>query len=157
MSNSRREQKRTSLYGKIQHLRSVTHSTSVNKTSIIVDASKYIEELKDKVERLEESSSHGHEYSLPIEVSVETLKRGFLINVYSDRNCPGLLVSVLEAFDELGLDVLDAKVSCSDNFHLEVVGGENEEQKFGVDAQGVKQAVLEAIKKWSESNNDEQE
>ena len=55
---------------------------------------------------------------------METLESGFLINVFSERNCPGLLVSILEAFQELGLDVLDARVSCEDNFQLEAVGGE---------------------------------
>ena len=55
---------------------------------------------------------------------METLERGFLINVFSERNCPGLLVSILETFEELGLTVLDARVSCSDSFHLEAVGGE---------------------------------
>jgi hypothetical protein len=49
---------------------------------------------------------------------------GFLINVFSDKACPGLLVSVLEAFDELGLSVLEATASCAESFHLEAVGGE---------------------------------
>ena len=50
---------------------------------------------------------------------------GFLINVFSDKSCPGLLVSVLEAFDELGLSVLQATASCADDsFRLEAVGGE---------------------------------
>lgn len=55
---------------------------------------------------------------------METLERGFLINVFSEKNCPGLLVSILEAFEELGLEVLDARVSCSDIFQLQAVGGE---------------------------------
>ena len=58
------------------------------------------------------------------QVTVETLERGFLINVFSEKNCPGLLVSILEAFEELGLEVLDARVSCSDIFQLQAVGGE---------------------------------
>lgn len=58
------------------------------------------------------------------EVNVESLEKGFRINVYSEKNCPGLLVSILEAFEELGLNVLDASVSCADNFHLQAVGGE---------------------------------
>lgn len=37
---------------------------------------------------------------------------------------PGLLVSVLEVFEELGLHVLEAKASCADSFRLEAVGGE---------------------------------
>ncbi|KAL3715266.1 hypothetical protein ACJRO7_007063 [Eucalyptus globulus] len=85
-----------------------------------------------------------------LEVTVDTLDRGFRINVYSERNCPGLLVSILEDFEELGLNVLDARVSCSDNFHFEAVGGEDHGD--GMDAQVVKQAVLEAIKSWSERN-----
>lgn len=55
---------------------------------------------------------------------MESQEKGFRINVYSEKNCPGLLVSILEAFEELGLNVLDARVSCAENFHLEAVGGE---------------------------------
>lgn len=55
---------------------------------------------------------------------METVEKGFLINVFSAKNSPGLLVSILEAFEDLGLDVLDANVSCSDSFRLEAVGGE---------------------------------
>lgn len=33
-------------------------------------------------------------------------------------------MSVLEAFEELGLDVRDANVSCVDRFHFEAVGSE---------------------------------
>ena len=58
------------------------------------------------------------------QVTVQTLEKGFLINVFSEKNCPGLLVSILEAFDELGLDVLDARASCEDNFQLEAIGGD---------------------------------
>ncbi|KAA8517688.1 hypothetical protein F0562_015162 [Nyssa sinensis] len=175
-----REQKRAALYEKLQQLRSATSSSAVNKTSIIVDASKYIEELKGRVERLNQEVASSQS-SLPMvliiqsvsfsstvfehnstnlypihcityilqQVTVETLKKGFRINVFSEKNCPGLLVSVLEAFEELGLDVLDAKVSCSDNFRLEAVGGENHGQADSIDAQVVKQAVLQAIRNWS--------
>jgi hypothetical protein len=58
------------------------------------------------------------------QVTVETLGHGFLVNVFSDKNCPGLLVSILEAFDDLGLNVLEATASCADTFRLEAVGGE---------------------------------
>lgn len=59
--------------------------------------------------------------AVPLQVKVETLEGGFVINVFSEKNCPGLLVSVLEAFEELGLEVLDARVSCSHNFRLQAV------------------------------------
>lgn len=46
------------------------------------------------------------------------------MNVYSESSCPGLLVAILEAFEDLGLNVLEARVSCADSFHLQAVGGE---------------------------------
>ncbi|KAK9913820.1 hypothetical protein M0R45_037627 [Rubus argutus] len=127
----------------------------LNQTSIIVDASKYIEELKQKVERLNQdianaTSSHDQN-PLPVQVTVETLEKGFLINVFSEKSCPGLLVSVLEAFEELGLNVLEARVSCAESFRLQAVGGESEEEGEGIDAHAIKQAVAVAIKNWSES------
>ncbi|CAN6709992.1 hypothetical protein ACFX13_001619 [Malus domestica] len=152
-----REHKRAALYEKLQLLRSITNSHALNKTSIIVDASKYIEELKQKVERLNQdianaqtTSSSSDQNPLP-GVTVETLEKGFLINVFSEKSCPGLLVSVLEAFEDLGLNVLEARVSCEDSFRLQAVGGENEEEGESIDAHAVKQAVAVAIKNWSEN------
>ncbi|KAE8718199.1 leucine-rich repeat receptor-like protein kinase IMK2-like [Hibiscus syriacus] len=147
-----REDKRASLQQKLHLLRSITNSHAVNKTTIIVDASKYIEELKQKVERLNKdiSAAQSSDHQNPLQVTVETLDKGFLISVFSDKTCPGLLVSLLEAFEELGLNILEARVSCTDSFRLQAVGGENEDQNESVDAQAVKQAVLQAIKNWSE-------
>jgi UTP:GlnB (protein PII) uridylyltransferase len=59
-----------------------------------------------------------------LKVSVKTLEKGFLINVLIEKNRPGMLVKILEAFEDLGLDVLDARVSCEDTFQLEAVGGD---------------------------------
>ncbi|KAJ8647727.1 hypothetical protein MRB53_000750 [Persea americana] len=153
-----REQKKAVLYEKLQLLRSVTNSQALNKTSIIIDASKYIEELKQKVERLNEDLAAAQnpidQNPLPMQVTVETLDKGFLINVFSERSGPGLLVSILEAFEELGLEVIDASLSCEDSFHFEAVG-ENQEQVESMDAQVVKQAVLQAIKNCSGSSDQE--
>ncbi|XP_011019032.1 PREDICTED: transcription factor SCREAM2-like isoform X1 [Populus euphratica] len=144
---SSKKKKKAALYEK---LRAATNSNAMNKTSIIVDASKYIGELKKKVDRLNHeigtSSTPQNSLSAVRQVTVETLEKGFLINVFSGKNCPGLLVSILEAFEELGLDVLDARVSCEDNFQLEAIGGD---QNQGHDAQVVKQAVLQAIHNWN--------
>ncbi|XP_042492025.1 uncharacterized protein LOC122071706 [Macadamia integrifolia] len=149
-----REHKRAALCEKLQQLRSVTNSDAINKTSIIVDASKYIEELKQKVERLNQDIANSSDPNpLPV-VTVETVEKGFLINVFSEKSCSGLLVSILEAFEELGLTVLEARVSCTDNFRLEAVGGENDGQ-VSIDARVVKQAVLQAIKNWNETSEQE--
>lgn len=132
----------------------------ISETSIIVDASKYIQELKHKVERLNHDitttttpaqSSTNKTSSWP-QVEVETLEKGFLVNVYSERSCPGLLVSILEVVEELGLNVLEARVSCTDTFRLEAFSGENEENEETINAQVVTEAVFEAIKNWRESN-----
>ncbi|KAF2319237.1 hypothetical protein GH714_014142 [Hevea brasiliensis] len=53
---------------------------------------------------MEAAQTSSHRNPLPM-VTVETLEKGFLINVFVDRSCPGLLVSILEAFEELGLNV----------------------------------------------------
>lgn len=141
------------LHEKLQILRSITHSRALSDTSIILDASEYIKELKQKVVRLkqeiacEEAGALKHSSS-PTAVTVETLGHGFLVSVFSDKSSPGLLVSILEAFDELGLSVLEATASCADTFRLEAVGGEN--QVKNVDEHVVKQAVLRAIGNCSE-------
>uniref|UniRef100_A0A2P2IU12 Plant bHLH transcription factor ACT-like domain-containing protein n=1 Tax=Rhizophora mucronata TaxID=61149 RepID=A0A2P2IU12_RHIMU len=151
-----KENKRATLHEKLQLLRSITNSHAHNKTSIIADASKYIAELKQKVEKVHQDIAAAQRSidsnRLPLRVTVETLEKGFLVDVFSDGSCPGLLVSILEAFEELGLNVLEARVSCTECFHLQAVSGENEEQDESLDAQVVKQAVLQAIDKWSESS-----
>ncbi|CAA0836220.1 Unknown protein [Striga hermonthica] len=87
-------------------------------------------------------------------VKVKTLEKGFQIDVFSERNCPGMLRSILEAFDEVGLEVFDARVSCTDNFHLEAVSDQNEGLPESIDAQMVKQAVLQAIRNCSRHDQD---
>ncbi|KAK9057861.1 hypothetical protein SSX86_022700 [Deinandra increscens subsp. villosa] len=150
-----KDERRAALYQKIKELGSVSQSQSVHKTSIVVDAAKYIQELKEKVEKLHEDiTSSSEDFSLPVRATVETLNKGFRINVFSEEDCPGLLVSILEAFEELGLDVRDANVSCSNNFHLQAIG-ENEGHVEDIDAQVVKRAVLKAIKNWSDNNNED--
>uniref|UniRef100_A0A0A9E7Q3 Plant bHLH transcription factor ACT-like domain-containing protein n=1 Tax=Arundo donax TaxID=35708 RepID=A0A0A9E7Q3_ARUDO len=84
-------------------------------------------------------------------------RRGFRINVSMERSRPGLLVSVLEAFEELGLDVLDADVSCDDDtaFRLEALGSGQGQEGASVDEQVVRQAVLQAISKCMDDDDDE--
>ncbi|KAI3470941.1 hypothetical protein Pfo_027604 [Paulownia fortunei] len=156
---SREQYEREALPDKLQLLRSITSSHAMNETSTVVDALNYIKGLKLKVERLimneaiataEESSSNQNPWP---EVTVETLEKGFLVNVHSGKSCPGLLVSILETFEDLGFNVLEARVSCSDSFHLQALGGENEEDEESVNAHMVKRAISNAIKNWSEDND----
>ncbi|KAJ6739674.1 TRANSCRIPTION FACTOR BHLH FAMILY-RELATED [Salix koriyanagi] len=144
---SSRKKKKAALYEK---LRAATNSNAVN-TWTQPRSSSFRFKLKSKVDRLnkEIGTSSAPQNSLPAQVTVENLEKGFLINVFSEKNCPGLLVSILEAFEELGLEVLDARVSCEDNFQLEAIGGD---QNQGHDAQVVKQAVLQAIHNWNQGS-----
>ncbi|KAL0321790.1 UNVERIFIED_CONTAM: hypothetical protein Scaly_2475400 [Sesamum calycinum] len=125
---SREHKREALLHDKLQLLRSITHSHAMNEPSIVLDASNYIKELKQKVERLSEeiatAESSIHQKNLRPRVTVETLEKGFLVNVHSGKSCPGLLVSILTTFEELGLNVLEARVSCADTFHLQALGGE---------------------------------
>ncbi|XP_050938750.1 uncharacterized protein LOC103496601 isoform X3 [Cucumis melo] len=154
---SREHKKAAALHDNLQLLRSITNSHSqLNKASIIVDASKYIEELKQKVERLNQdistvqnSNPLSHQYS-PM-VTVERVVKGFSINVFSEKSCQGLLVSILEVFEELGLNVIEARVSCTHTFQLQAIGEIEEEGEEAIDAQTVKEAVVQAIKSWSQN------
>ncbi|KAJ9545610.1 hypothetical protein OSB04_025317 [Centaurea solstitialis] len=179
-----REHKKAALHDKLQLLRSVTNSHAVippsfylllfsfhssklssslcfpngifqkQDSSIIIDASKYIEELKQKIEILNQDIARSSSYQWPV-VTVDNLEKGIQVNVYSERSCPGLLVYVLKVFEELSLNVLEARVSCTGSFQLEALGVENEENGESLDTHIVKQAVLQAIEDWSESNDQE--
>ncbi|KAG0477012.1 hypothetical protein HPP92_013426 [Vanilla planifolia] len=148
-----REQ-RAALHEKLHLLRSVTHSRALNKKSIIADASKYIEGLKQKVELLNREIAYARNPLTP-RVTVDTLEKGFLIKVFSPKSFPGLLVSVLEVFEELGLNVLEASVSCTETFRLEAVGEEGVMETL--DAEVVKQAIKEAIKDNTENSSETSE
>jgi hypothetical protein len=88
-------------------------------------------------------------------------RRGFRINVSTERSRPGLLVSVLEALEDLGLDVLDADISCADDtaFRFQALGGsgqqgKQQQQGGSVDEQMVQQAVLQAISKCMDDDDE---
>jgi len=91
--------------------------------SIIADASSYIKDLKQKIAKLnQEIASAQHANVCQPLVSVEVVENGFLINVFMDKCSPGLLGSILEAFDEIGLSVLEARATCAGSFRLQAVG-----------------------------------
>ncbi|KAH8490552.1 hypothetical protein H0E87_022915 [Populus deltoides] len=153
-----REQKRAAKQKKLQLLRSITNSHAHDKASIILDASNYIKDLKQRVEKLNQDVATAASFTsqnFPT-IRVEEQENDFLIKVFTARNCQGLLVFILEAFEELGLEVLQARVSTSDSFHLEAIATrENKEADDHIDAQVVKQVVLQGIQKWIEVSEQE--
>ncbi|KZV49871.1 hypothetical protein F511_32292, partial [Dorcoceras hygrometricum] len=131
----------------------------VNTTSTVVDAySKHIKRLKERVEKLNEEvavlQSSNHQTSSP-SVKVETLEKGFRIKVFSEKTCPSLLMAVLEAFEELGLQILDATVSCAHYFTLEAISEGEGQFDVSRDGQVVKQALLQAIRSWNQNSEQE--
>ena len=97
-----------------------------------------------------------------VELDSNSCRRGFRINVSTERSRPGLLVSVLEALEDLCLDVLDADVSCADDtsFCFQALGGsgqqgkQQQQQGGSVDEQMVQQAVLQAISKCMDDDDE---
>lgn len=77
------------------------------------------------------------------EVEVERIEEGFLVRV-SCKKGRDLLVTVIKAFEEMGLNVLQATVSCNHSFWMEAIG-EAENERLDMDVQAVKQAVLKAL------------
>ncbi|XP_014489655.1 uncharacterized protein LOC106752483 [Vigna radiata var. radiata] len=140
--------KRTAMYRNLQLLRSIRYSHSPPKTSVLLDVSNCIQSLKQKLQELKVATAH---YDPMPKVEVEIQEEGFVIKVLSQRSCQGLLVFILEAFEELGLDVLQARVSCADSFSLEALGNKNNEDTAGaLDAKLVEEVVSKAIQNWRE-------
>ncbi|XP_042479348.1 uncharacterized protein LOC122060223 [Macadamia integrifolia] len=138
-------QRRVALRRKFKLLRSFTHSKSVRKSSIIVDAIDYIKQLMNKLEalNLQYAKLIHHPIQISTEVKVEKIEMGFLVLVTCEEG-QDLLVSVIEALEVTGLNVVHAKVSCNQSFCMEAIV---EAQDQTMDAQEVNQAVFEAIAK----------
>ncbi|ERM97635.1 hypothetical protein AMTRI_Chr01g110180 [Amborella trichopoda] len=129
---------KTVIYQNLRALRSITKSSSVKETAIILDAVRYIWELKMKVERLY-LQLH---LSDPLEVRTERIGKGFLVRLWSLKR-DNLLVTILETFEGLGLNVLQARVSSKDYFYMEAFCVEQGER---VEGHVLKQTVIEAVK-----------
>nr|XP_011460625.1 PREDICTED: uncharacterized protein LOC105350388 isoform X2 [Fragaria vesca subsp. vesca] len=155
--------KRLPLRRKLQTQRSFTRRKSlrtakVRKSSTVIDAMLHIYLLKRKLEALHKECldlmaiktkyldliKHIH---MPKEVKVEKIEEGFRVRVTCEK-ADDTLVSILEAFDEMGLNILQAKVSCNSYFAMEAIAAhEAQNQEYKLDVTGVTQAIIKAIKK----------
>ncbi|KAK7387280.1 hypothetical protein VNO78_27959 [Psophocarpus tetragonolobus] len=150
-----RVHKRTAMYRNLQLLRSIRYSHSRARASVLLELSNYIQVLKQKLQEYNQLTlatiRKVVDYDPMPKLEVETQEEGFLIKVLGQSSCQGLLVFILEAFEELGLDVLQARVSCAESFSLEALGNkENNEDIRPLDAQLVEQVVSQAIQNWRE-------
>ncbi|CAI0475802.1 unnamed protein product [Linum tenue] len=153
-----RMQRRLALRRKLHILRMTTHSQSVKQSSAFMGAFIYLHQLKLKLEamktELSELAEIRREYlnrinklQLPKrEVKVEKGEKGFQVKVTCEKG-KDKLVSVLEAFEEMGLSVLHGKVSCTPNFVMEAIvddvgSGQGNET---ADVEKITQALVRAI------------
>ncbi|KAK8608144.1 hypothetical protein V6N13_023575 [Hibiscus sabdariffa] len=77
------------------------------------------------------------------EVKVEKIGQEFVVKVSCCNKGGDKLVSVLSAFDELGLDVVRASVSCGHLFSMEAIAVAQGQQTSGV--RDITHAVVKAI------------
>ncbi|KAL6198281.1 hypothetical protein ACLB2K_028073 [Fragaria x ananassa] len=155
--------KRLPLRRKLQTQRSFTRRKSlrtakVRKSSTVIDAMLHIYLLKRKLEALHKECldlmaiktkyldliKHIH---VPKEVKVEKIEEGFRVRVTCEK-AEDTLVSILEAFDEMGLNILHAKVSCNSYFAMEAIAArEAQNQEYKMDVTDVTQAIIKATQK----------
>ncbi|XP_028804906.1 uncharacterized protein LOC114759827 [Neltuma alba] len=141
--------KRTAMCRNLRLLRSITKSHARQRDSELLEG------LKRRLEKLCQAVvAKEHDIidydPMPV-LTVEEGERGFLIRVLSQRSCHGLLTFILEAFEELGLDILSARVNCVDGFCLEALGVQ--EDNDYMDAQVVQQTLFQAIQNWRQLTN----
>ncbi|KAJ7968750.1 Transcription factor bHLH35-like protein [Quillaja saponaria] len=127
-----RVQKRVTLRRKLHILRAINNSKSVNgRSSIVMNDALYMYKLKVLLERLKAEYANliatRREYlnlmkhvQHPKDVKVEKVGSGFVVKVNCEKGADKL-VTILEAFEEMGLNVQQARVSCNNAFALEAI------------------------------------
>ncbi|KAK8524550.1 hypothetical protein V6N13_015570 [Hibiscus sabdariffa] len=140
---------------KLHLLQTPTNPKSLTKRgSIIKNVVLHFYKLKVKLEELQRECRNlrviRNEYftllkhkQVPKEVKVEKIGEEFVVKVSCSNKGGEKLVSILEAFDELGLDVVRASVSCSHLFSMEAIAVAQGQQATGI--KDITHAVLKAI------------
>ncbi|BFG27966.1 hypothetical protein CerSpe_142400 [Prunus speciosa] len=144
-------QKRAPLRRKLQNLSSLTKMKSVKRSSIFMEALLQIYMLKLKLEAVQREYLHlmalKTEYLNRIkhsqEVKVEKIEEGFLVRVKCE-NAGDTLVSVLEAFEEMGLTVLQARISSNNYFSMEAIAVAEKQNQDQLDVRDITQAITRA-------------
>ncbi|GMI91613.1 hypothetical protein like AT1G29270 [Hibiscus trionum] len=148
-------QRRTKSRKKLQFLPTLSNSKSVKRRSIVLNVLLQCHKLKLKLEGIHREYQNlvaiRNQYftllkhiQTPKEVKVEKVGEELVVKVSCNKG-GDKLISVLEAFEELGLNVLQAKVSCSHLFAMEAIAVARDQQT--TDIKDVTQAILKAIEK----------
>ncbi|KAE8696479.1 Detected protein of unknown function [Hibiscus syriacus] len=87
---------------------------------------------------------------IPKEVKVEKIGEQFVVRVVCSNKGGYKLVWILSAFDELGLDVVRASVSCSHLFSMEAIA-----EAQGQEGTGIREITLALLKAIDEKQGGE--
>ncbi|XP_060189115.1 uncharacterized protein LOC132618079 isoform X2 [Lycium barbarum] len=145
MASSRRVQRKMADRSKLHQLRTLTNSKSVKKSSIILDAFLYIIKLRLQLEAIQREYHNflNHVQEVKVEKLIGTR---FLVKVTCKKE-KDVLVSILEAFEEMKLSVAQARVTRKYFFGMEaIVEAENE---TNLDVKALTKALQMAIHKQS--------
>ncbi|KAG6777181.1 hypothetical protein POTOM_016997 [Populus tomentosa] len=152
-----RLQRRAAMGRRLHVLRILTCSKSAQRKSVIMEALLYIYKLKLKLEAIKRELANlvaiKREYlslmkqlQLPKkEVKVEKAEQGLLVRVTCEKG-GDKLVSILEVFEEMGLVILNARVSSNLYFAMEAIVVADQEQ-HALHVKSITQAVTKAIER----------
>ncbi|XP_030972758.1 uncharacterized protein LOC115992672 isoform X1 [Quercus lobata] len=158
-------QKRIAMRRKIHILRAQTKcSKSVKRSFINTATLLYIYKLILKLEAIKREylnlMATKKEYlklmknmQVPEDVEVQKLMEGFLVKVNCEKG-EDRLVIILEAFDEMGLNVQQARVSSNKRFEMEAIVVAQDQ---ALDVKEVTEALLGALKRKLEMRHYTQE
>lgn len=151
-------QRRTASRRKLQLLRTLTNSKSVKRKNAIISKVLQIYKLKVKLEEIQREYQNllaiRNQYltslehiQIPKEVKVEKINNGqeFGVKVSCNKGSGDKLVSILEAFDELGLNVVQARICCNHFFAMEANISVADQDLQAMDTKDITEAVLKAI------------
>ncbi|KAG4178325.1 hypothetical protein ERO13_A10G035000v2 [Gossypium hirsutum] len=147
-------QRRTASLRKLHLLQTLNKPKSVKRSCSIINVLLHFYKLKVKLEEIQrEYQNLLKNMRIPQEVKVEKINgEQFVLKVACNKG-GDKLVSILEVFDELGLNVVQARVSCRHFFSMEAIIGVGQDQKTS-DMKDITDAVLKAI---DEKQSGEQE
>ncbi|PHU19036.1 hypothetical protein BC332_10187 [Capsicum chinense] len=140
---SRRVQSKMAMSSKLHLLRKLTNSKSVKKNSIIFDAFLYIIKLRLQLQAIQREYQQllNHVQEVKVEKLIGTR---FLVKVTCKKG-KDVLVSILEAFEDMELSVIQARVTSKYFFGMEaIVEVENE---VNLDVKVLTKALQMAIHK----------
>ncbi|KAF7803274.1 transcription regulators protein [Senna tora] len=140
-----RVQKRISLRRKLHILRALINSNSAKNTNTTTLQLYKLKALLETVKREYDNLIAARRgYQNHKEVKVEKVAEGtFVVKINCERG-GDKLVAILEAFEEMGVDVEQARVSCNDAFSMEaIVVAEDQAMKES----NVVESLVEAIGK----------